>query len=68
MALSCGAKLLNEWEVQGSQYSDNFHACTTAPGNTKRTAFCDTTTVTRTNCIFLARTDFIIHFVAVNKT
>ena len=41
MALSCGAKLVNEWEVQGSQYSDNFHAYTTAPGNTKRTAFCD---------------------------
>ena len=41
VALSCGAKLLNEWEVQGSQYSDNFHACTTAPGNTKRTAFYD---------------------------
>ena len=24
--------------------------------------------ITHTNCIFLARTDFIIHFVAVNKT
>lgn len=41
VALSCGAKLVNEWEVQGSQYSDNFYACATAPGNTKRTAFCD---------------------------
>ena len=64
VALSCGAKLLNEWEVQGSQYSDNFHACTTAPGNTKRTAFYDNSYKLN----FLARTDFIIHFVAVNKT
>lgn len=33
------------WGMQGSQHCDHFHACTTAPGNTKSTAFVITNTI-----------------------
>ena len=63
VALSCGAKLLKEREVQGSQYSDNFMHVQQLLVIQKELL----SVITHTNCIFLARTDFIIHFVAVNK-